>query len=624
MHTFVYPFKDTYINNSKDFANKNFGVDEILELFALNYGSKIEYPSSNWRAVPENSSSYGNEGWFAYDDSYFYVYSNGAWRRFAIAQAYITTPTPMDRFSGRLSNVTDDPYIGLYVSGSATNITGSISGSYYFTSNVYASGSFTTGSLNGNIYISTSFSSLYVNGNQYTDSPLTSSLSGNANFENLNGIIFGKSYTGTGTLCINSGSFSGSISGSDFRGKLIVNTVSQSAIPCYVDVQNFSGEFYGDYTGSFNAPEPVSYLITPEISRILLQFNLNNISSSIAKNEISSSNIKFTLNLTACGQRNLPLGYTIYAYPLSQSWDNGNGRYVDGGSQNGVSWKYKNYNDGEKWCKPMTGSYVQKDYFLTSSNSSYSFQNGGGTWYYDAPSTYSNKNHWICSSSAFYPLSGSNLICSQSFIFGELGDLKIDITKIVRSWLCGCIPNNGLILMTSLETEVPEIGRTNGLLQFFSKETNTIYSPYVDMAWDDSVYNTGNLSPVTGSQENLITLNLLKDSYKAGSVPKVFVFARDRYFLKQFNKAYQQPSMVTPKYLPTSSYYMIKDAESEQVFVDFNEYSKLSCDPIKGNYFQFDTTSLPQERYFKIFIKAEYPDGTVDVVDTQKIFKITR
>jgi hypothetical protein len=200
----------------------------------------------------------------------------------------------------------------------------------------------------------------------------------------------------------------------------------------------------------------------------------------------------------------------------------------------------------------------------------------------------------------------------------------MDITKIVRGWLCGCVPNQGLMLLSSLEISTPPLQPTNGLLQFFSKETNTIYSPYIDVAWDDSVFSTGSLKPVSGSIQNLITLNYLKEAYKAGSLPKIFVFARDRYPLKNFQKAYQQPSMVTPKYLPTSSYYMIKDAESEEVLVGFDQYTKLSCDPNQGNYFKLQTTGLPQERYLKIFIKSEYQDGTVDITDTQKIFKITR
>jgi hypothetical protein len=200
----------------------------------------------------------------------------------------------------------------------------------------------------------------------------------------------------------------------------------------------------------------------------------------------------------------------------------------------------------------------------------------------------------------------------------------MDITTMVRSWLCGCVPNNGLILLTSFELSTPPLEYTDGLLQFFSKESNTIYSPYLDVAWEDAVFKTGSLAPLSGSTENLINLQYLKDTYKAGSIPKVFVFGRDKYPLKTFNKAYQQPVMITPKYLPKTSYYMIKDAESEEVLVDFDRYTKLSCNATKGNYFVIDTTGLPQERYFKILIRVEYSDGTVDIADTGKIFKIVR
>ena len=45
---------------------------------------------------------------------------------------------------------------------------------------------------------------------------------------------------------------------------------------------------------------------------------------------------------------------------------------------------------------------------------------------------------------------------------------------------------------------------------------------------------------------------------------------------------------------------------------------------VVGNYFKLNTNGLPQERYLTVFIKVEYKDGTVDIVDTGKIFKITR
>jgi len=291
----------------------------------------------------------------------------------------------------------------------------------------------------------------------------------------------------------------------------------------------------------------------------------------------------------------------------------------------GVSWNYKNYDGNGLWYgSESTNAYQQVDYLLSASYSSASFENQGGTWFYKVPPSYTNKPKWICSSNTYPSLVNQSLICSQSFNYGQQSDISMDITRIVRSWLCGCVPNQGLILISSLELSTPPLQQTNGLLQFFSRDTNTIYSPYIDVAWDNSVYNTGSLSPVTGSVQNVITLNYLKDTYKAGSLPRIFVFARDRYPLKNFQKSYQQVSMVTPKYLPTSSYYMVKDAESEEVLIGFDEYTKLSCDPNQGNYFDLQTTGLPQERYLKIFIKTEYTDGIVDITDTQKVFKIIR
>jgi hypothetical protein len=555
MHTFIYPSQDTYINNSKLFRNKNFGLDEILEIYASNQGSKTVYLNDFWHDAPLTASSYGNEGWLAYTTSSIFIYSGSKWYAFGVSSSSVPNTTFIANFTGRLLNKTTGTKIPLYISGSAT----------------YASGSF-----NGSI---------------------------------------------TGSNCV-SASYSGSFISSSFRA--IINTVTSSYLN-YVDVVNFVGYFKGIYSGSFTRPSTADFLLTPEFSRTLIKFDLNSLSQSIAKNEISSSKLKFILNLKACGLRNLPLDYKIYAYPLSQSWNNGNGRYADDGSEYGASWNYRNYSGSGFWYgNKITSSYTQVNYLLTSSYSSASFQNQGGTWHYKVPASYNNKPKWICSSSFFGALANSSLICSQSFSYGQQSDLKIDISRIIRSWLCGCIPNQGLILLTSFEIDTPPLQKTNGLLQFFSRETNTIYSPYIDVSWDDTIFNTGSLAPLTGSVQNLFDIQYLKNQYKAGSLPKIYVFARDKYPLKQFNKSLQQPNNVTPKYLPTSSYYMIKDAESEEVLINFDEYSKLSCDANLGNYFVLQTTGLPQERYLTIFIKVVYKDGTIDIIDTQKVFKITR
>ena len=630
MHIFIYPSQDTYINNSNKFQNKNFGIDEVLEVYASNAGKKTVYTDPNWHTAPLTASSYGNNGWLSYTTSSLFIYSGSKWYAFNLTSSVIPNTSFIANFTGRLSNVTTNPKKPLYISGSANYASGSFTGSMNITSYSFFTGSWSTGSFSGSVRVGSFFTKLKVNKRTYTTSPLTSSLTGTGSFKNLRGKLLGKSNTGipcsssfySPVRAFNSGSFTGSFSGSN--SKLYIETLTSSKL-YYADVINFAGYFKGKYSGSFTRPSTATYLNYPEFSRTLVKFDINELSKSISSNNISGSNIKFTLNLKSCGARNLPLNYSIYAYPISQSWNNGNGRYADDGSQLGASWNYKNYDGNGIWYgSQITKEYQQVDYLLTSSYSSASFENQGGTWFYKVPASYTNKPKWICNSTKYPSLVNASLICSQSFSYGNQSDITMDITKIVRGWLCGCIPNQGLILLSSLEISTPPLQQTNGLLQFFSKDTNTIYSPYIDVAWDDSVFITGSLKPVSGSIQNLITLNYLKDAYKAGSLPKIFVFARDRYPLKNFQKAYQQPVMVTPKYLPTSSYYMIKDAESEEVLVGFDQYTKLSCDANQGNYFKLQTTGLPQERYLKIFIKTEYIDGTVDITDTQKIFKITR
>ncbi len=629
MHKFIYSDKDTYINNSSALKNKNFGIDEVLEIYASNAGKKTVYQDFYWQSVPETSSSYGNEGWLAYDESSIYIYSGSEWRSFSLTSGSIPGTSFLSNFTGRFSNENDSRELYVSSSGGTTDFaSGSFSGSLDIITDSYISGTFSTGSFSGSVKTGTTFTYLNVN-DTIQSSPLTTDVIGTGSYKNLTGIIEGKANTAIPCSSswyspyknVESGSFTGSFSGSDWIG--YVNSTGSNNLH-YVDVENFIGYFKGQYTGSFTRPSTSEFLIKPEFSRTLLKFDLASLSQSISNNEISSSNMKFSLDLNACGARNLPFEYKLYAYPISQSWDNGDGRYANDGSDLGVSWNYKNYSNGNPWVSNVKDSYQQIDYLLTSSYASASWQNGGGTWYYDVPSEYSDSSHWICNSSDFPSLVENGLIASQSFSHGNQSDVKMDITTIVRSWLCGCVPNEGLILLTSFELSTPPINNTNGLLQFYSTETNTIYSPKIDISWDDSVFNTGSLSPITGSTDNLINIQHLKQHYKAGSKPKIFVFARDKYPLKTFNKSFQQPSMVTPKYLPTSSYYMIKDASTEEIILDFDEYSKLSCDPSKGNYFVLNTEVFPQERYFKIFIKTEYEDGTVDIQDTSKVFKIVR
>ena len=78
-----------------------------------------------------------------------------------------------------------------------------------------------------------------------------------------------------------------------------------------------------------------------------------------------------------------------------------------------------------------------------------------------------------------------------------------------------------------------------------------------------------------------------------------------------------------PEFLPTSSYYALKDNQTDEIVMGFDSYTQISCEYPNGNYFLVDTTSLPQERYYRILVRVQ--DGTqIDTIDTGKTFKITR
>ena len=595
MNTFIYPVKDTYISSEDE--TKNFGIDEILELKAKNKGERIKsVPGSYWVEVPESKSTIGKKGQVAYDDSLngFYCYIStpdfSGWEFIELPEGITKYQTHFVNFFGNLYN-SGSSYI--YLDGKTEYLTGTFTGSIKTDSYVSLSGQCTTGSFTGTIYSGAEFESLNVNGVQY-NSPLTENVSGTGYFEKFTGSLEAMFASGRGDFCFGEGYFVGTIEAQDFIGTILAETGS-------FEVTNTDLYINGGYNGEIR-PEglPEKIIDAPNVSRILLYYNLDDIFTKIQNNEIE--NPEFNLRMVACSQRNIPFNYKIFAYPISQSWDGGNGRlYFDEDATSGVSWLYRDYKDGSKWYNyNLTASWKSVDYFSNPDYVTESFSHGGGTWY-------------------------SDYQCSESFNRLSQGDININVNSIVEAWKNNEIPNEGFILM--LSNEVIEPNKTlhaNTDLQFYSRETNTIYSPALQVSWDDSIFNTGSLLPASTDTEIMVNLPNIRDTYKAGEIVNIEVFSRNKYQLKQFNKAYQQPYMVTPMYLPEESYYMLKDAESEMVIYDYNFATKLSCDPVNGNYFMFDTTGLVQERYYTFFIKSKFSNGVVKIFTTDKVFKIVR
>jgi len=381
MHHFIYPQKDVFVTNLNGLDDKNFGIDELLQVGTQNTPQRILSPTKD------------------------YLYTN-----------VIFNGIPVTYFTGI--------FTGSF-GGTVVFSSGSISGS-----NLLFSASYFSGSING----------------------INSIQSGSVSGSLVNGYI-----TGSVISPYVIGIFTGQITGSD---------VCLTGTGSGIDKRNEPNWTTAN----------VQY-----VDRSLLKFNLDVISASISNGTIVNPN--FSLKVKVCNEYNLPITYKVYAFPISQSWNMGDGYLSDGGSDSGVSWLYRDYNNGTSWYTASISPRYPVDFITTPSLLTASFGYGGGTWY---------TSSW----------------CSQSFEY-ETSDIDMDVTTMVKSWLSSSIPNEGLILISSDELQASGSGF---MLKFFSRDTNTIYSPYLDVKWDDIALS----GFITGSQSTgSVTISTISSSISA-------------------------------------------------------------------------------------------------------------
>jgi hypothetical protein len=203
----------------------------------------------------------------------------------------------------------------------------------------------------------------------------------------------------------------------------------------------------------------------PYNSRILIQFDLDEFSASLVSGETSGSDMKYYLNLTTDVAVEIPVTYSVFVYPVSQSWQMGNGKRHDiPVTTTGVSWTLR---DGIT-VSGLTGSV---------------WTNSGGDYF-----SGSNKEYEA----------------SQSFNY-QTTDLHVDVTNIVESWLSGSIQNFGFMIKRDGSAEQNIMNQGN--LQFFSQETHTIYRPRLEVVWKDYIYSPYTTSSISESISGSTTVD---------------------------------------------------------------------------------------------------------------------
>lgn len=320
-------------------------------------------------------------------------------------------------------------------------------------------------------------------------------------------------------------------------------------------------------------------------SRILISFETPEI-QNVIDNVIN--NPSFTASLKLYSSENYSLGQTqsIEVYPVAEGWSNGTGRAADSPQKtDGVSWVYRTDDDlNQPWTTASytagtTGSWEGTDI-------------GGGVWY--------TQSAWFG---------------NQEFNLADSLDLDIDVTEAVRQFYSGSITNNGFIIKRNetQEFSIEELGTLN----YFSRETHTIYSPQLEFKWDDSVYTTGSLTEV--GEEFDLHLKNNKQIYNRNSKTKMRIHARDKFPARAF---VTESVYLTGNSIPSSSYYSIRDAYTEETIIPFDEYSKISHDST-GPYFNLDFQAFQPERYYRILLKVVFSDRT-EILDESYIFKVVR
>jgi hypothetical protein len=329
-------------------------------------------------------------------------------------------------------------------------------------------------------------------------------------------------------------------------------------------------------------------------SRFITQFLPSEI-EDVIENKIQNNSWDVYFKNYIADSTGMSLEVKVKTFPLAQSWDNGTGEFGDiPTTTNGASWLNTDISSLTPWLE--SGS-INNNYFTSSFQPN---NPGGGCWFY----------------------SGSNIQsyeATQSFNLRSYKDLNLDVKPIVERWYSGSLPNNGFITKFEESVEFPISPSIIPNLKYFSVDTNTIYPPVLEFKWRD--YTT----VLSGSETNILDNNNIKISLSEN--PNIFY----RDSITKFNinssplypvRVFQTSSLFTTQYyLPTSSYYAVKDLDTNEFVINFDEeYTQISADE-KGNFFNIYMDGLEPERYYKIQIKT-INSGTTHIHDDNYYFKI--
>ena len=340
----------------------------------------------------------------------------------------------------------------------------------------------------------------------------------------------------------------------------------------------------------------------PQASRFLIQFDLDEILNVIDITASGSSTTSF-LRVYSANARGLSSDTTLLVNAVGQNWNMGTGEYLlDPLVKDGCCWGNRLREGVGTWTTNTPSSGITGSFVGVGND-------GGGAWY---------------TASTQYPQ------ISQSFDFYSSLDLNVDVTQLVSNWSSSVlgtttIPKNtfvnyGFIVRQSESQEFINDQNIQTELKFFSRDTNTIYPPQLEIKWDDSVFDTGSSTTVElTTNEALIALPNNKNEYYPEEIAKFRINAIEKYPVRTYLTA---SSYTSNFYLPSaSSLYAIKDSKTNEYVIDFDsQFTRISADE-ESSFFKVYMNGLEPERYYTVLVKTII-DGETKIFDQDLNFKV--
>ena len=319
---------------------------------------------------------------------------------------------------------------------------------------------------------------------------------------------------------------------------------------------------------------------SPRVARAILDFDeyqiQDLINNKIKSGSIPTNDYKTYLKLYVAKAEGISQDTTLEVRLVSGSWNNGSGQYLDSPqTTNGVSWLWKENSGSLAWGTE-----------------------GGDIRLSPGP--------------------GFSDI-TQSFDRRTVKDLNVDVT-VATNMIYNDIQNKGTdtyMVKLSGSQEYISSSSDQPSFKFFSVDTNTIYPPVLEFRWNDFI--TSSDAPTEISTSDLeIALDSNPGIFYSESINRFRLNVRPKFPVR----TYQTASLYTTNFsLPTSSYYAIKDLDTNEFVVDFDStYTKISNDE-QGNFFDIYLNGLEPERNYKILVQTTINNNTL-VMDENYIFKV--